>query len=66
MCWNVDGLADALAGWLCANGLRDAILIGNSLGCQMIAALALRHPELVARAALIGSTVDPAARSTLR
>jgi len=32
----------------------------------MIAALALRHPELVARAALIGSTVDPAARSTLR
>jgi 2-hydroxy-6-oxonona-2,4-dienedioate hydrolase len=63
---DIDGLADALAGWLRANGLRDTILVGNSLGCQTITALALRHPALVARAAFIGPTMDPAARTTLR
>lgn len=63
---DLDGLADALAGWLRANGLSDAILVGNSLGCQTIAALALRHPALVARAVFIGPTMDPRARTTLR
>jgi len=63
---DIDGLADALAGWLAATGLHDAILVGNSLGCQTISALALRHPALVARAVFIGPTMDPQARSTLR
>jgi 2-hydroxy-6-oxonona-2,4-dienedioate hydrolase len=63
---DLDGLADALAGWMRANALSDAILIGNSLGCQTIAALVLRHPELVRRAVLIGPTMDRRARSTLR
>lgn len=63
---DIDGLADALAGWLRATGLRDAVLIGNSLGCQTIAALVLRHPGLAARAVLIGPTIDPRARTTLR
>jgi pimeloyl-ACP methyl ester carboxylesterase len=49
-----------------ANGLHDAILIGNSLGCQTIAALALRHPTLITRAVFIGPTMDPQARTTLR
>jgi pimeloyl-ACP methyl ester carboxylesterase len=63
---DIDGLADALAGWMRAVGLADAILVGNSLGCQTIAALVVRHPALVARAVLIGPTMDPHARSTLR
>lgn len=63
---DIDGLADALAGWLRANGLRDAVLVGNSLGCQTIAALVLRHPGLAARAAFIGPTMDPRARTALR
>jgi 2-hydroxy-6-oxonona-2,4-dienedioate hydrolase len=63
---DIDGLADALAGWLRANGLHDAILVGNSLGCQTITALALRHPGLAARAVYIGPTMDPAALTTLR
>jgi 2-hydroxy-6-oxonona-2,4-dienedioate hydrolase len=63
---NIDELADALAAWMRANGLRDAILIGNSLGCQTIAALALRHPALIARAVFIGPTMDPQARTTLQ
>ena len=63
---NVDELADALAAWMRATGLRDAILIGNSLGCQTIAALTLRHPTLIARAVFIGPTMDPQARTTLQ
>jgi len=59
---NIDELADALAAWMRANGLRDAILIGNSLGCQTIAALA----ALIARAVFIGPTMDPQARTTLQ
>ncbi len=61
---DIDALADALAGWLRATGLRDAILIGNSLGCQTIAALVLRYPGLTARAVFIGPTMDPQARTT--
>lgn len=63
---DIDGLAEALAGWMRANSLRDATLIGNSLGCQTIAALTLRYPDLVARVALIGPTMDGRARTTLR
>lgn len=63
---NIDELADALAAWMRATGLRDAILIGNSLGCQTITALALRHPALIARAVFIGPTMDPQARTTLQ
>jgi 2-hydroxy-6-oxonona-2,4-dienedioate hydrolase len=63
---DIEGLADALAAWMRAAGLRDAVLIGNSLGCQTIAALALRHPDRIARAVMIGPTMDRSARSTLR
>jgi 2-hydroxy-6-oxonona-2,4-dienedioate hydrolase len=63
---DIDQLADALTGWMRANELAHATLIGNSLGCQTIAALALRHPALVDSAVLIGPTMDRHARSTLR
>ena len=57
--------ADALAAWMREVGLAGACLIGNSLGCQFIVDLAVRHPELVGWAVLVGPTVDPAARSML-
>jgi 2-hydroxy-6-oxonona-2,4-dienedioate hydrolase len=63
---DIDGLADALAGWLRATNLSGATLVGNSLGCQTIAALALRHPALVARAVLIGPTMYRGARTALQ
>ncbi|WP_157991460.1 alpha/beta fold hydrolase [Caldimonas tepidiphila] len=56
-------LADALAAWMDARGLRGAILVGHSTGCQVAAELALRRPELAAGLVLIGPAGDPAARS---
>ncbi len=63
---DVVGLADALAAWMRAVGLRRAVLVGNSMGCQIIAWLALRHPGLVEKVVLQGPTMDSGARSTLR
>jgi 2-hydroxy-6-oxonona-2,4-dienedioate hydrolase len=62
---NIAGLADALAGWMQATGLPRAALIGNSMGCQVIADLALRYPALVARAVLVGPTTDRRGRNVL-
>jgi 2-hydroxy-6-oxonona-2,4-dienedioate hydrolase len=62
---NIAGLADALAGWMRATGIPHAALIGNSLGCQVIADMALRYPWLVARAVLVGPTTDRRGRNVL-
>jgi pimeloyl-ACP methyl ester carboxylesterase len=62
---NIAGLADALAGWMRATGIQRAALIGNSMGCQVIAEMALRYPALVARAVLIGPTTDRRGRHVL-
>ncbi len=62
---DIAGLADALAGWMHATGLARAVLIGNSMGCQVIAELALRYPALVDRAVLIGPTTDRHGRHVL-
>ena len=62
---DIPGLADALAGWMRATGLARAALLGNSLGCQVIADMALRYPALVARAVLVGPTTDRRARNVL-
>ena len=59
-------LVDVLAGLLDAGGIERAALLGNSFGCQLVAELAVRRPERVAAAILVGPTVDPRARSSLR
>ena len=62
----VDGLADALGAWMDAVGLRRAVLLGNSLGCQVLLALAVRRPDLVRALVLVGPTADPDVRSPFR
>jgi 2-hydroxy-6-oxonona-2,4-dienedioate hydrolase len=57
--------ADALAAWMGELGLNHAVLIGNSLGCQFIIDLAVRHPERVRWAVLVGPTIDPVARTVI-
>jgi 2-hydroxy-6-oxonona-2,4-dienedioate hydrolase len=56
-------LADALAAWMARIGLRRAVMIGNSMGCQVLVELAVRHQDRVDRLVLQGLTPDPAART---
>lgn len=60
---NIVELAEATNAWMQAIGLQHAIVLGNSLGCQIVAQLAVRHPERVQRAILTGPTMDPRARN---
>jgi 2-hydroxy-6-oxonona-2,4-dienedioate hydrolase len=55
------GLAVSIAAWMRAAGIPRAHLVGNSFGCQVIAEVAVREPELVDRIVLQGPTVDPRA-----
>jgi pimeloyl-ACP methyl ester carboxylesterase len=56
---SVPELADVLAAWMQVIGLARAVLIGNSLGCQVAVDGAVHHPEQVEGLVLIGPTVDP-------
>lgn len=62
---DIPELAEALADWMRTMGLAGACLVGNSLGCQFIVDLAVRHPNLVRWAVLVGPTLDPEARTLL-
>lgn len=58
-------LSDWLAKWIRSFGLSRPALVGNSFGCQIVADVAVRHPDLVSRAVLIGPTTDPQGRSAV-
>ena len=62
---SIGQLADALAAFMHAAGLERAALIGNSMGCQIIADLAARRPERGARVVLLGPSMDPHARTAV-
>jgi pimeloyl-ACP methyl ester carboxylesterase len=63
---NLSELSDVLARWLELLGIERAVLIANSIGCQIIVDLALRRPEMVERLVLVSPTVDRAARTVFR
>lgn len=63
---DIPELSDSLDTWMRATGIESAALIGNSMGCQVIAHLAVRHPERVEQAVLQGPTMDPRGRTVLR
>ncbi|HEV2855844.1 MAG TPA: alpha/beta hydrolase [Thermoanaerobaculia bacterium] len=56
---SVPELAEALRAWMDAVGLRRAAFLANSMGTQVVADLAARHPERVERLVLVGPTLDP-------
>ena len=56
-------LAAVLAAWAREHELGPAVFLGNSMGCQVLTELAVRHAELVERLVFIGPTVDRHARS---
>ncbi|MEU5582625.1 alpha/beta hydrolase [Streptomyces huasconensis] len=52
-------LADALAHWHRRLALGPTCLVANSVGCQVTAALAARHPRLVSRLVMVGPALEP-------
>lgn len=56
-------LADALGAWVEQIGLAPAVLVANSLGCQIVVDLAVRRPELVDALVLAGPTMDRRGRN---
>ena len=63
---DIPALARALDGWMEVMGLGSAVFVGNSMGCQVIAELAVRSPARVERAVLQGPTMAPGERTLLR
>jgi len=59
----VEGLAEALAALVGVVAGGPVALLGNSLGCQVIVALAERHPEAASRLILAGPTIQRKRRS---
>lgn len=62
----VPELADVAARTVMRLGLVDPVLVGQSMGCQIVVDALATHPELSSGYILIGPTVDPHARSILR
>jgi 2-hydroxy-6-oxonona-2,4-dienedioate hydrolase len=60
---SIPELADVLAEWMRVTGRRRAVLLGNSMGCQIIVDVAARYPQLVAGLVLVGPTVQPEGRN---
>jgi len=60
---DVPQLGRALAEWMEAMGLRRAVVVGHSLGCQVALHLAAAHPQYVSSLVLVGPTAAPSARS---
>lgn len=56
-------LAEVAAEYLRAQGIKTAVVVGQSMGCQTAAHLAAVHPELCNKLVLIGPTVNKAERN---
>lgn len=63
---DLQALAGVLYHWMSTMGMPRAVLLGNSMGCQIILELARAHPQAVERAVLVGPTMDPSAPGALQ
>ncbi|TXK19776.1 alpha/beta fold hydrolase [Homoserinibacter sp. GY 40078] len=63
---SLDDHADALAAFLRETRLTEVVLVGHSMGSQVIATLAQNHPDLAGRMVLMAPTVEPERRSVRR
>lgn len=61
----VSELGEVVAGVVRTLELDSPVVVGHSMGCQIVADTVARNPGLYAGYVLIGPTVDPGARSLL-
>lgn len=57
--------ADVVAALVEHLGLVQPVIVGHSMGAQVVAEAAVRRPDLVGTAVLVGPVADPRARSAL-
>ena len=63
---NISQLSEALDGFLQANDLSRAVIVGHSFGCQIAAEFALRHSQKPERLVLAAPSGDPRVNSAFR
>lgn len=61
----IERLADTVAAFLRSERIAAPVLIGHSMGTQVVVEVAARHPDLDARLVLIGPTVEMGQRRAL-
>jgi pimeloyl-ACP methyl ester carboxylesterase len=62
---SMEELADWVIAWMSESGIARCHVIGNSLGCEIAAHLAIKTPERVATVTMTGPTLDPQALAPL-
>lgn len=58
--------ADVVAALIAHLGLVRPVVLGHSMGAQVVAEAAVRRPDLVGEAVLVGPVADPRARTALQ
>lgn len=62
---SISELSEVVAGVIAELELDRPVVVGHSMGCQIVADTVAKHPSRLSGYVLIGPTVDPAARSFL-
>jgi pimeloyl-ACP methyl ester carboxylesterase len=62
----LDDHADVVAEVIRMHGLVDPVVVGHSMGTQIVARLAVDHPEVADRIVLIAPTLPPRTRGLVR
>ncbi|MDQ4122965.1 MAG: alpha/beta hydrolase [Acidobacteriota bacterium] len=64
--FNVPELAEFLADWMTTQNIERASIVGHSLGGQIAAEFAVRHPEMVEKVVLASTTFEKGKRNFFR